>query len=245
MGRRPISDVPGLYRFGFGWVYSYLLVDDDACAIIDTGLFGETRLLGRLLRRLGRTWPDIKAIILTHGHLDHAGNLHRIKQLTGATVYAHPAEQRHVDGAYPYRGITRICGALEAVGRLAFRYRPAKIDVTVSDGDTLPVWGGLRVVHLPGHTEGHCGYYSDKHDLLFIGDLIASYIGGAHRSPVFLNSVPHLFQQSFRRVTELNPRLILPDHTFTTNARKLRRRFDRYYQRHYGSRSAAIKDANA
>ena len=53
--------------------------------------------------------------------------------------------------------------------------QPAIIDVPIADGDELPFWGGLRVVHLPGHTLGHCGFYSKAHDLLFSGDLFASY----------------------------------------------------------------------
>ena len=59
------------------------------------------------------------------------------------------------------------CGRLERVGYGVLRYRPAQIDRCISDGDELPFWGGLRVVHLPGHTEGHCGFYSARHDLLF------------------------------------------------------------------------------
>jgi glyoxylase-like metal-dependent hydrolase (beta-lactamase superfamily II) len=47
--------------------------------LIDTGLVGEMLRLGSILRELGLGWPDIKAILLTHGHLDHTGNLARLK----------------------------------------------------------------------------------------------------------------------------------------------------------------------
>ena len=49
------------------FVTCHLLVDDDACALIDTGLIGEICLIRRKLRQLGRQLTDIKAILLTHG----------------------------------------------------------------------------------------------------------------------------------------------------------------------------------
>ena len=51
---------------------------------------------------------------------------------------------------------------------------------------------GLRVVHLPGHTLGHCGFYSRAHDLLFSGDLFASYFFNVHLPTRILNSAPEL-----------------------------------------------------
>src|SRR5437762_2450965 len=80
------------------------------------------------LRQLALPPRSIKAILLTHGHLDHAGNLARLKNWTGAKIYAHPAEQAHIDGTYRYRGINQWCGRLEAVGRKMFSYQRATID---------------------------------------------------------------------------------------------------------------------
>ena len=97
----------------------FLLADGDASVMIDTGLVGETILIRRLVRKLGLAPQSIKAILLTHGHLDHAGNLAKLKEWTGARIYAHPDEQAHVDGTYPYQGINRWCGRLEAAGRQA------------------------------------------------------------------------------------------------------------------------------
>jgi glyoxylase-like metal-dependent hydrolase (beta-lactamase superfamily II) len=80
-------------------------------------------------------------------------------------------------------------------------------------GAELPWWGGLRVIHLPGHTAGHCGLYSARFSLLFSGDLFASYRFGTHLPPFFLNSGPEKIDASLRRVRTLNPRLIVPNHS--------------------------------
>lgn len=203
----------------------HLLEDGDASVMLDTGMVGEPFLIRRLVRKLGLRPDSIKAILLTHGHLDHAGNLAWLKEWSGASVLAHPAEQAHVDGNYPYAGVAKWCGRLEAAGRFLFRYRPAKIDEWLEDGQELPYWGGLRVVHLPGHTAGHCGFYSARHDLLFSGDLMASYFFCAHRPPAILNSVPEHFPVSIEKVRRLNPRWIVPNHYDWLDGALHRRRF--------------------
>jgi len=207
----------------------FLLADGDASVMIDTGLVGETIRIRRLVRQLGLTPQSIKAILLTHGHLDHAGNLARLKEWTGAKVLAHPEEARHVAGTYPYTGVARWCGRLEAAGRFLFRHRAADIDEFLTEGQELPFWGGLRVIHLPGHTAGHCGYYSTKHELLFSGDLMASYFFNTHRPPAILNSVPEHFPASVEKVRRLNPRWIVPCHYDYLDGERHRRRFAKLY----------------
>jgi glyoxylase-like metal-dependent hydrolase (beta-lactamase superfamily II) len=208
----------------------FLLADGDESVLLDTGLFGETILIRRLLRKLGLKPRSIKTILLTHGHLDHAGNLARLKDWTGARVLAHAHEQAHINGTYPYQGVNRWCGRLEAAGRWAFRYRPATIDQFLHDGDELPLWGGLRVIHLPGHTRGHCGFYSQKHNLLFSGDMYASYFFNTHRPSAILNSVPELLGESAEKIRRLQPRLIIPCHFDFLNGELQRRRFCRLYR---------------
>jgi glyoxylase-like metal-dependent hydrolase (beta-lactamase superfamily II) len=207
----------------------HLLEDGEASVIIDTGLVGEPFVVRRLVRKLGLKPTSIKAILLTHGHLDHAGNLAWLKQWTGAKVYAHPEEQRHVDGTYPYRGLSKWCGRLEALGRAVLRYRPAKIDEFLSDGQELSFWGGLRVVHLPGHTAGHCGFYSPKHDLLFSGDMFASYFFYAHPPSALLNSVPEHFAGSVEKIRRLAPRFMIPSHRDFLDGELHRRRFAKLF----------------
>ena len=207
----------------------FLLLEGGAAVMIDTGLFGEMYLVRRLVRKLSLTPHSIKAILLTHGHLDHAGNLSRLKEWTGAKVFAHPAEQSHVDGTYPYQGINKWCGRLEAMGRAVFNYRPAAIDEFLSDGQELPFWGGLRVIHLPGHTEGHCGFFSVRHRLLFCGDMFASYLFSVHKPPAILNSVPGQFPSSVEKIRTLNPRWLVPNHYDVLDGALHRKRFAKLY----------------
>jgi glyoxylase-like metal-dependent hydrolase (beta-lactamase superfamily II) len=217
-----------------GWHGSFHLLIDVArheAVLIDTGLMGEMPRLGRNLRETGLDWRDIKAILLTHGHLDHTGNLARLKELTGAPVLAHPLEQPHIDGIFPYTGPSRLCGFMEAVGRSVLRYRSVAIDEPLAPEAELSYWGGLRVIHLPGHTEGHCGFYSERFNILFSGDLFASYWFSTHLPPFFLNSCPEKFEASLRRVQTLAPSRIIPNHYTARPGEWHRNNFDRLLKR--------------
>jgi len=207
----------------------FLLADGDHSIMLDTGLFGEMFLIRRKVKQLGLHPQSIKTILLTHGHLDHAGNLARLKRWTDAKVLAHPVEQQHVDGTYPYQGINRWCGRLEAAGRTVFNYQPAKIDEFLTDGQALPLWGGLRVIHLPGHTLGHCGFYSEKFNLLFCGDMMAGYFFSIHKPAAILNSAPELLDASAEKIRRLKPRWIIPCHFDKLDGDLSRRRFAKLY----------------
>lgn len=205
----------------------HVLVDDAGVTLLDTGFPGDEARIRRVMEHAGVGPRDVRAILLTHGHIDHAGNVAALQAWTGAPVYAHPLEQAHLDGAFPYTGLARVTGWLEAAGRAVTSYRPAQIDVPIADGDSLPFWGGLRVVHLPGHTVGHCGFYSAKHDLLFTGDLWVRFMMRTQMSPPIFTDDPAQVPASMRKARAIGAHWIVPGHYGLPNATRLRLRFER------------------
>jgi len=232
---------PGIHTIRGVMGVCHLPVDDDRRALfLDTGLAGESWQIRWKLRRLGLAPRDVQAILLTHGHIDHAGNLAWLKEWTGAPVWAHPAEQAHIDGCYPYTGPARWCGRMERLGYRVFGYRPVRIDRFIADGELLPFWGGLRVVHLPGHTEGHCGFHSERHRLLFSGDLFASWFFNVHLPPRILNARPDMMAASLRKARALQPHFIVPQHYDILDGELHRRRFEELCRRKLDRKPAAV-----
>lgn len=217
---------PGLYGIRGLMSVPHVLVDADGAVLLDTGFPGDAHRIRTMMHRLGLQPGDLKAILLTHGHIDHAGNAAWAAERSRAPVYAHPLEQRHIDGVFPYTGLARVCGALEATGRAVTGYKPVAIDVPLQDGQELPFWGGLRVVYLPGHTVGHCGFYSARHDLLFSGDLWVRFMMRTQVSPRIFTDAPDLVWPSMQKARAIGARWIIPGHYDLPNATRLRRRFE-------------------
>lgn len=231
---------PGLHMIRGAMSVPHLLVDADGAVLLDTGFPWDAARIEAAMTRLGLRSRDLKAILLTHGHIDHAGCAAWAKEWSGAPLYAHPLEQPHIDGVYPYRGAARVCGALEAMGRAATRYRRTAIDVPLADGQELPFWGGLRVVHLPGHTLGHCGFYSERHDLLFSGDLWVRFMMRTQVSPRIFTSAPELVWPSMRKARAIGAHGMVPGHYDLPNATRLRRRFEELFADHERRRTTAV-----
>jgi glyoxylase-like metal-dependent hydrolase (beta-lactamase superfamily II) len=115
---------------------------------------GSLPRLHAAIRALGRSPADIGRIILTHGHPDHAGGA------AGAPVLMHPADRD--------RALHLNVGTIAR--QLALRGLSPTTDLI--DGQLLPVLGGLRVVHAPGHTPGSVCLYAERDGLLFSGDAL-------------------------------------------------------------------------
>jgi glyoxylase-like metal-dependent hydrolase (beta-lactamase superfamily II) len=152
-------------------VNSYLFADDDgSLTLVDAGLRrAHTKVLAAL-DQLGKAPGDVHRILLTHAHADHAGGLKASQQATGADVLAHDRE-----AVYLREGRPPPYNTATLYGRLLTRLPVggfAKTDVatTFSHGEVLPVAGGMRVVHTPGHTPGHCSFLHTPTGVLVTGD---------------------------------------------------------------------------
>ncbi|MEM9740643.1 MAG: MBL fold metallo-hydrolase [Pseudomonadota bacterium] len=125
---------------------------------VDPG--GETVKLMGAAEHFGVT---VKAIWLTHGHLDHAGAAAEIRDRTGAPVIGpHPDDQWLLDDIEAQGAKYGIADGRNVVP-----------DRYLDDGDTLSLDGHeFGVVHTPGHTPGHVVIYNQPGGLAFVGDVL-------------------------------------------------------------------------
>lgn len=190
---------PNVLQIRSLFVNFYVLRDSRGLDLLDGGFVGGRRLLRRALERCGWASEPIVGIVVTHGHLDHILNVGRLAQETGAWIAAPRMDAAHYEGHPTYRGAARVTGVLESVGRPVLGFRPFTPDRLLDDGDTLDLWEGLTVVHLPGHTAGHSGFYCERLRLLFCGDLFCSHRRWSHLPPAIFNSAGEISTQASRR----------------------------------------------
>ena len=216
---------PGVLQIRHGPVSSYLLCAGGGAALIDTGFAGGVERIRRALASASLGWRDVRAILLTHGHLDHTLNAAALRRLTGAPLLAHRDEAAHLRGAWPYCGPSRLCGFLEAAGRAAFGFEAPQVDAWFGDGEELPLAGGLRVIHLPGHTCGHCGFFSRATGVLFAGDSHRNVEGGTRAPWAWLNTDQRAVRESLTRLARETPSGLLANHCDRADAARQLARF--------------------
>ncbi len=171
-----------------GLINGHLLITARTCVLVDTGLPGSERKILRVLHTHGLCATDIKLIVITHAHVDHAGSAARMRELSGAPIVAHEADLDY----YLQKKAMHFC-ATGWFGRLFLRtglilqpYTPFIPDILLQSDQTLPLQAyGLEgtVQHTAGHTPGSIALQLASGDAL-VGDLLASGIllGGLIRT---------------------------------------------------------------
>lgn len=141
----PFRVAGSLYYVGPKDITSLLVVTPAGHVLIDGGLEESAPIVIANIARLGYRIEDVKVLLSTHGHTDHAGGLARLKAASGARLHAGA-----LDVALLERG---------GLGDFAFGdglpFPPVKVDVAVRGGEEAAL-GGVRftAVATPGHTKG-------------------------------------------------------------------------------------------
>ena len=85
---------------------------DDGLVLIDAGTPDDTKAILDVVGELGRRSADVRHILVTHCHADHAGGLAELKKATGAPAYMHPVDAEMVRVGRALRPLTPTPGRL-------------------------------------------------------------------------------------------------------------------------------------
>ncbi len=179
---------------------------EDEITLIDAGLPGSRRGIERYLARVGRSLDEVRRVIITHGHPDHAGGARELAR-RGVELLMHPADAEglRVGLADAIRHPSR--------GRFFAAVTPRPAAVTpVGDGDVLPVLGGLRVVHTPGHTPGSICLYGIRDRILFTGDVLQRRRGRVSFASGLYSDDHAAARRSVQRLARLDVQMIVFAH---------------------------------
>jgi len=144
---KPFRVIGNVYYVGSKDLASYLITTSQGDILINSNLTSSVPLIKKNVEALGFHFTDVKILLISHGHWDHAAGSAEIKRLTGAKYMV-------MDADVP---------VVESGGKTDFQYGadagshfPAtKVDRVLHDGDEVKLGGVVLVAHkTPGHTKG-------------------------------------------------------------------------------------------
>jgi metallo-beta-lactamase class B len=147
----PFTVIGNIHYVGTAGVGSYLITTPEGHFLLD-GVLPQTapRIIANV-EALGFEIGDVRYLLNSHAHMDHAGGLARLQRASGALMVASEGDR----------------GALEA-GRVGYgpsadwAFPPVRVDRVIGEGDTLTLGGATLTAHLtPGHTRGCTSWSMD------------------------------------------------------------------------------------
>jgi metallo-beta-lactamase class B len=165
---KPFRVVANIYYVGAEGVASYLITTPQGHILLDGGLPETVPHIQDSVKQLGFKLEDVKVLINSHAHFDHAGGLAQLKKLTGAKLMIGEGDAKVIsDGGrsdFQWRDNTY------------FHFEPAEVDRLLRDKDKVELGGVTMIARItPGHTKG-CTTWTMKVreagrdlDVVFIG----------------------------------------------------------------------------
>lgn len=189
------------YNVGDIGTNCYFIVNADTkeMLVIDPGGDGKD-----LIRRINNSELKPVAVLLTHGHYDHAADADVVSKEYDIPIYAHEAERETLEN--PNLNLSPMFGRREIY----------HADKYVKDGDILNLAGfTIRVIHTPGHTVGGCCYYFDGNKVLASGDTL--FCGSVGRTDFPKGSMSDLVRSIKEKLLDLpGDTAVLPGHESRT-----------------------------
>jgi glyoxylase-like metal-dependent hydrolase (beta-lactamase superfamily II) len=203
-----------------------LVADDDGVLLIDAGFPGNRDDVLSSLRQLGFGVADLRAILLTHAHIDHFGSAIWFAAEHGIPVYCHAAEVGHSKREYLEQASPLAVAAhawqpkwlrwsVAIMRKGAFTHDGIPTTAALTDDVAARLPGTPKAVPTPGHTGGHCSFLVDG--VLVSGDaLVTDHPVAPRRGPQLLPSVFNHDEDACRRsldtLAALDTGVLLPGH---------------------------------
>lgn len=227
----PMEEVaPGVLGLRIAFVNVFAVTHDDGSwTLIDSGI---PHMAERIKSWAGKHFAGTpNAIVLTHGHFDHAGSVRALAESWNVPVYAHSLEFPYLTGEREYPAPNWKAGG-GMMSLLSPTLPRGPIDVgerlraLPGEGSELSLaeLPGWTLLHTPGHTPGHVSFYRERDSALLVGDAFCttkpeSFFEAAlaqnpelHGPPAYFTSDWDAAKRSVHKLAKLGPRTVIPGH---------------------------------
>ena len=203
MLHRPIPITDGVFQLRAIGARVTVLVENGEALLVDAGLPGSSAVILRGLRGLGLGPDQMVRVVLTHCHPDHAGGLAQLVAGRPAGVAVHRLEADIIEGTAPLPSVLPEGPLAEMTQPVVAKLmgRPAPVDDRLDDGDVVPFGTEVRVVHVPGHTDGSIALHLPAKGAIIVGDAL-QYKLARKLSPPIVRSAQR-FKQAIRSLEKL------------------------------------------
>lgn len=194
---RPFTVIGNVHYVGAAGVSAFLITTSDGSILLDGGLPETAEQIERNIQTLGFKLSDVKYLLNSHAHFDHAGGLAQLKRVSGAAFVASAADAAALKAGAP---------AMPAV----------EVDRVVRDGDTVKL-GDTTVTALvtPGHTKGCTTWTTTvtdkdrKYRVLFYcsTSVVDTLVGNTGYPEIAAD-----YERTFARLRELEADVFLANH---------------------------------
>ncbi|MGR3899739.1 MBL fold metallo-hydrolase [Psychrobacter sp. 1176_08] len=202
-----------------GYIQStYLAIYPDKIMLLDGGCRADVPMvLDYIKLTLKRPITDLKVVVVTHMHPDHAGGANKYREKTGCLIVSSNKKHQWYGGiggrAMYFIDINLAYYVAKRQGR-SFKnlYYPASLkpDITVTDEDCVPRFEEWQVLETPGHTDRDLSLFHMPSRQIYTADLIIKL---RHKFvapfPIY---DPKVYIQSLTRVRDLKPSMVMMAH---------------------------------
>src|SRR3954471_2202876 len=143
----PHHIVGNIYYVGSKGLASFLITTSEGNILVNSSLETSVPQIRASVKKLGFHFSDTKILLISHAHWDHCTGSALVKQLTGAKYMVMDADVPVIEAGGK--------GDFQYGNSPSSRFKPAKVDRVLHDGDQVKLGDTVLVAHLtPGHTKG-------------------------------------------------------------------------------------------
>ena len=211
----PYRVVGPVYDVGTAGLSAYLIVTPKGHILIDGGLPESASLIEANIAALGFRLEDIRFLLNSHAHFDHAGGLAALKAVTRARLLASAADRPDLERGFVDYGPSA-----------GIHFPPVKVDGIVSDGQSITLGGLVLTAHLtPGHTKGCTTWTLPAADHRFIFYCSTSVAGNELIGPRAYPGIVASYRRSLAMLGRMKADIFLGFHPeFNDRDEKIARR---------------------